>query len=152
MMNRRTLTIGLGAGLVLAACGGPEGPGTLTLRAQAAPGANPGPDGTDRPLALTLLQLDAASAFQAADFFALQDPSEALGTSLLQADRIVLPPGGSEARTLAIVPGAQVIGVVANYREPSGKAFRATAPAPTPGEAASLIVSAGPGGVTLRPA
>ena len=62
MLTRRTLTIGLGASLTLAACAGPEGPGTLTLRAQAAPGANPGPDGTDRPLALTLLQLDGPAA------------------------------------------------------------------------------------------
>ena len=153
MIERRALLAGSAAALALAGCGAepPPGPGTLTVRAQAGPGANPGPDGSDRPLTLTVVQLDSPAAFQAADFFALQDPSAALGASLLQSDRIVLPPGESASRAIAVQQGAQVIGVIANYRSPAGKTFRATTAAPASGNA-GLIVSVGADGVALRSA
>jgi type VI secretion system protein VasD len=154
MIDRRSILMGGGAValLALAGCGGPPpeappGPGSVTVAATAAAGANPGPDGAGRPLTLTLLQLRAPGAFAAADFYALQSPAGALGADLVSATQVVLGPGGSGSATLALDPGTTAIGVVAGFRDPSGKVFRATIPV-APTDVFTLNVSVGASGVT----
>lgn len=111
---------------------------------------NPAPDGTDRPLTLTVVQLLGTGNFDGADFFSLQDPAAALGAELARQDQIVLAPGGTASKTVAIQDGVSAVGVIAGFRDPSGKTFRSRIPAP--GGASGLIVSVGPGGLSLAAA
>lgn len=120
---RRAFLIG-GGTLLLVACA-PAGPGSVTLVAQGTAGMNPGPDGADRPLTLQVLQLRGAGAFDGADFFALQDPAKALGGDLVKADTIVLAPGGKATKTVTLEATTALIAVVAGFRDPAGKQFRA---------------------------
>jgi len=59
---RREMMIGGGAALLLAGC--MDTPGALTVSAQGSAGMNPGPDGADRPLTLTVVQLRSTAAFR----------------------------------------------------------------------------------------
>lgn len=150
-IDRRTMLAGTGAGLVLVLAGCTPGPGALTVSAQGSAGMNPGPDGADRPLTLTILQLRGSAAFDGADFYALQDPQAALGGDLVKADQIVLAPGGTASKVIGMETGVAVIGVVAGFRDPGGKSFRARTGAPASGDA-GIIVKVGPGGVSLTAA
>lgn len=127
MIDRRGFLVGSAALGALAGCGAeaPPGPGSVTIVAQAAPGMNPATDGTDRPLNLHVVQLRAAGAFDAADFFALQDPAAALGGDLVKADQLVVPPGGTVSRAIGLDTATTMIGVIAGFRDPGGKIFRA---------------------------
>ena len=136
---------GITATLTLSAC---TSPGTLTVSAQGAPGANPGADGVERPLTIFLLQMSGTGAFDSADFFALQDPATALGGELVKADQIVLTPGGTTSKVLTMQPGTTVVGIAAAFRSPAGKQFRAKTPAP--GNDAGIIISVGPSGIRLQ--
>ncbi|MFP3427639.1 type VI secretion system lipoprotein TssJ, partial [Pseudoalteromonas sp. SIMBA_162] len=69
------------------------------------------------PIVLKVFQLRAASAFDGADFFSLQDkPENILGADLLGTDRVILRPG--ESRTLHYRGNVEAgaIGVIAEYR------------------------------------
>lgn len=149
MTERRTFLWGAAAAALVAGCGGPAGPGTLTVEAQGSAGMNAGPDGTDRPLTLTVVQLTSAAAFDTADYFALQDPAAALGPSLLKADQIVVQPGTPASLAIPVQPTAALIGVIAGYRDPAGKVFRAKTAAPAEGDAA-IIVAVTASGITLQ--
>ncbi len=146
-LNRRIFIGGAAATLTISAC---KKPGTLTVSAQGMPGANPGSDGQERPLTIFLLQMSGTSAFDSADFFALQDPSAALGSELVKADQIVLTPGDVTTKTLTMEPTTTVVGVVAAFRDPAGKQFRAKTPAPS--NNAGVILSVGPSGLQLQDA
>lgn len=148
-LDRRTLLAGGGAALLLTGCN--PAPASVTLSAQGAPGMNPGSDGSDRPLTLSILQLRGAAAFDGSDFYALQDPAGALGADLAKADQIVLAPGGSASRVIGVEPGVSLIGVVANFRSPAGKVFRARTAAPASGNL-GLIAQVGPAGLSLTSA
>lgn len=147
-IDRRTIILGGGALVGLSGCMGGSKAVALTVSAQGAAGMNPGPDGSDRPLTLTVVQLKSAGAFDGADFFALQDPSAALGGDLLRSDQIVVAPGNASSKTLGIETGATVIGIVAGFRTPAGKKYRAKIAAPTSN--AGLIVSVGGSGISLK--
>ena len=145
---RRALLVG-GSALLLVACA-PAGPGAVTLVAQGAAGMNPGPDGADRPLTLQVLQLRGAGAFDGADFFALQNASAALGGDLVKADTIALAPGGKVTKAITLDPTTALIAVVAGFRDPAGKQFRAKSPvSPTDSVTFALDVSAS--GIKLTP-
>lgn len=146
--TRRNFVLGAGATLILTACG-PGGPGSISISAQGSAGMNPGPDGSDRPLTLTIVQLKGPGAFDTSDYFALQDPAKALGGDLLKADQMVVEPGKAAAKVIALEAGATVIGVIAGYRSPAGKTFRAKTAAKNN---AKLNVSVGSGGIQLSPA
>lgn len=150
MIDRRELMIGGAALWGLAACGGPAGPGAVTVNASAGAGMNPGPDGADRPLTLTVVQLRSSAAFDGADVFALQDPATALGADLVKADQIALAPGASETKVIPLDPTTTVIGVIAGYRDPAGKAFRAKAGV-DPTATVAFNVSVTSSGVTMAP-
>ena len=145
--NRRIFLGGMGAALVLAGC---KGPAMLSVAAQAAPGANPGADGADRPLTVFVMQMSGSSAFDSADFFALQDPASALGGELVKLDQLVLAPGGSASTVLTIQPNTTVVGISAAFRDPAGKQFRAKTPAPSGN--AGVLVAVGPSGIQLQDA
>lgn len=153
MMNdsgipRRAFLIGSGT-LLLVACT-PAGPGSVTLVAQGAAGMNPGPDGADRPLTLQVLQLRGAGAFDGADFFALQSAATALGADLVKADTIALAPGGKATKILTLDPTTALIAVVAGFRDPGGKQFRAkSSVSPTDSVTFALDVTAS--GIKLTP-
>ena len=68
-MDRRAFLATAAAAGLLSACGGkekPPGPAVVTVNAAGQPGMNPAPDGTDRPVTLTLLRLKDVGAFNAA--------------------------------------------------------------------------------------
>ncbi len=138
IIKRRTFIICGASAAGLFACGD-AGPGTITVAATMAAGANPGPDGTDRPLTLTFLALNATDAFDAADVLALQDPETALGPTLLRVDRLALAPGGSGMLDIPVAPGATSLGVIAGFRDVGGKTFRTTAPIPSSGDMSVTI-------------
>jgi type VI secretion system protein VasD len=147
---RRAFLIAGGAFVLVAACA-PSGPGVVTLVAQGSAGMNPGPDGADRPLTLQVLQLRGAGAFDGADFFALQSPATALGGDLVKADTITLAPGGKATKAVTLEPTTALIAIVAGFRDPGGKQFRAkSSVSPTDSVTFQLDVTAG--GIKLTPA
>lgn len=145
---RRAFLIG-GSALLLVACA-PAGPGSVTIVAQGAAGMNPGPDGADRPLTLQVLQLRGSGAFDGADFFGLQTASATLGGDLVKADTITLAPGGKATKTIALEATTSMIAVVAGFRDPAGKQFRAkSSVSPTDTVTFALDVTAS--GIKLTP-
>ncbi|MCK0094138.1 type VI secretion system lipoprotein TssJ [Yoonia sp. F2084L] len=139
IITRRTLIIAGISTAGLAACGA-EQPGTISVSASMAAGANPGPDGADRPLTVTLLELNATDAFDGADVLSLQDPETALGATLLRSDQLVLSPGGSGTLDIPVVAGATALGIVAGFRDASGKIFRTTTALPASGDVSVNIM------------
>ncbi|MFO1203034.1 MAG: type VI secretion system lipoprotein TssJ [Tabrizicola sp.] len=147
-VSRRSILIG-GSALLLVSCA-PAGPGAVTIVAQGAAGMNPGPDGADRPLTLQVLQLRGAGAFDGADFFGLQNASATLGGDLVKADTITLAPGGKATKTIALEATTAIIAVVAGFRDPAGKQFRAkSSVSPTDSVTFALDVTAS--GIKLTP-
>lgn len=146
-IDRRQFLVAAGAAAALAGCGPTP---ALTVSAQGVAGMNPGPDGADRPLALTVVQMRGTGAFDAADFFALQDPAAALGGEFVKADQIVLTAGTPVSRVIAIEQGVSAVGIVAGFRDPGGKVFRAKTAAPA--GPAGVIVSVSPSGIALSSA
>lgn len=147
LIERRNFVVG-GVGLLaLSACGGPA-PVVLAVKASGAAGMNPGPDGADRAVTLRILQMKGSGAFDGADYFALQDPAAALGGDLVKSDQLVLAPGGSAASSIPVEAGTTVIGVIAGFRDPAGKKFRAKVAAP--GKSAGLNISVSGSGVSLQ--
>jgi type VI secretion system protein VasD len=145
---RRAFLIG-GGSLLIVACA-PAGPGAVTIVAQGAAGMNPGPDGADRPLTLQVLQLRGSGAFDGADFFGLQNASATLGGDLVKADTITLAPGGKATKTVALEATTAIIAVVAGFRDPAGKQFRAkSSVSPTDSVTFALDVTAS--GIKLTP-
>lgn len=147
MIDRRLFLLATAA---LAACT-PAGPGAATLRATARAGMNPGPDGADRPVTLQVVQMRGSGAFDSADAFALQAPATALGADFIRADVITLAPGGSVSKAIPFDPATAVLGVVAGFRDPSGKTFRAKV-AVDPTSSPGFAVDVGPSGLSLIPA
>lgn len=145
---RRAFLIG-GSAFLLVACA-PAGPGAVTIVAQGTAGMNPGPDGADRPLTLQVLQLRGSGAFDGADFFGLQTASATLGGDLVKADTITLAPGGKATKTIALEATTAIIAVVAGFRDPAGKQFRAkSSVSPTDSVTFALDVTAS--GIKLTP-
>ena len=138
-----------GTALLVTACA-PAGPGSVTLVAQGTAGMNPGPDGADRPLTLQVLQLRGAGAFDGADFFALQSPATALGADLVKADTIALAPGGKATKTITLDPTTALIAVVAGFRDPAGKQFRAKSSV-SPSDSVTFKLDVTAGGIKLTP-
>jgi type VI secretion system protein VasD len=145
---RRAFLIG-GSAVLLVACA-PAGPGSVTLVAQGTTGMNPGPDGADRPLTLQVLQLKGAGAFDGADFFGLQSAAATLGGDLVKADTITLAPGGKATKTISLDPSTSLIAVVAGFRDPAGKQFRAKSPV-SPTDAVTFALDVTASGIKLTP-
>jgi len=150
MPDRRAFLILTGTAGLLAACGGgPPGPASVAVNVAGQPGMNPGPDGTDRPVTVSILRLRDAGAFNSADFFALQDPATALAADLVGMDQVAVPPGGSAAQAVTMEPEATQLGLIALLRDPAGKVWRTAVPV-APGSTVSANVTLGPGGLALQ--
>ncbi|MDX8352700.1 type VI secretion system lipoprotein TssJ [Cognatiyoonia sp. IB215182] len=147
ILTRRYFILSGTSAAALAACGD-AGPGTISVAASMAAGANPGPDGSDRPLTLSFFSLNAQDAFDAADVLALQDPETALGGTLLRADQLALAPGGAGTLDIPVPVGATTLGVIAGFRDVSGKTFRTTTAIPASGDL-SLTIAVSPTGLAL---
>lgn len=135
--TRRNLILSSGSFVVLSGClSGDPVPGSILASANMTDGANPGPDGSGRPLTVTLVQLRSTDGFASADFAALQDPASALAADLVRADTLVLAPGGTAqgAFPVEVQQGASALGIVAGFREPGGKVFRLTQSLPAAGD------------------
>lgn len=148
LLTKRTFLITGGAAL-LTACMGPAA-SSLNISAQGAAGMNPGADGQDRPVTLTVIQMTGSGAFDSADYVSLQDPQAALGSEYLRADQIVLAPGGTATKVIPVEPTAGVVGVVGGFIDPAGKQVRTRIAAPK--GASGVIISVGPGGIALTQA
>lgn len=148
MIDRRDFITGGAAILVLASC--TPAAGAVTIAASSAAGANPGPDGVDRPLTLQVVQMKGTGAFDGADFFALQSPQAALGAEFIKADQIVLAPGASATKTIPLDPATTAIGIIGGFRSPAGKVFRVKSAVSAKAKA-GFAVSAGAGGLSLAP-
>ena len=146
--TRRNFLVGAGALAVLAACG--PNAASLTIRARGVSGMNPGPDGQDRPLILQVVQMTGTGAFDGADFFSLQDPKTALGGEFVAVKQIALQPGRPATANIPIAAGASVVGIVAGFRDPTGKVFRVKTPAPA--GTAGIIVSVQSSGLSVQAA
>ncbi|MEP5761883.1 MAG: type VI secretion system lipoprotein TssJ [Litoreibacter sp.] len=145
LIDRRLFVIGSTTTLALSGClGGPKAT-VLSVKAQGAAGMNTGPDGNDRPVTVTILQLRSATGFDSADYFSLQNPSATLGTDLIKSNQLVLAPQGSANLAIPIEADATVIGIVAGFRDPAGKQFRNKIGAP--GSSAGLTINVSSGGV-----
>lgn len=144
ILDRRIFLTGATATFALSGCMDAAAP-SLTIKAQGAAGMNRGPDGADRPVTLNIIQMRSSSAFDGSDYFALQDPSTALGGDLVRIDQIVVAPGGSASKTITIQPDTTVIGITGGFRDPAGKQFRVKTAAP--GANAGALIAVGPGGL-----
>lgn len=146
-IHRRTLLASGAAVLALAACGGEKPPTVLSVTASGAKGMNPGPDGADRPVTLTVLQMSGSGKFNAADYYALQDPAAALGADLLRADQIVLSPGAPASKAITVEAGATAIGVLAGFRTPTGRNTRQLVTVPP--KSTTMTISVGAKGLSV---
>ena len=118
MRRRSSGFIVLGCALLLPGCGATERAAAVpyAIAVDVAPDVNPDLNRKPSPIVLKVFQLRAASAFDGADFFSLQDkPENILGADLLGTDRVILRPG--ESRTLHyrgnVEAGAIGVGAVA---------------------------------------
>lgn len=114
---------------ILSACGSVDRhvPLPYAVTFDVAADVNPDIRGRPSPIVLKVFQLKSASAFESAEFFALQDkPDNALGAQLLSVDRMILRPG--EVRTIRYTGNAEAraIGIVAEYRSLETNRWRLT--------------------------
>ena len=150
-MDRRAFLAAAAASGLMAACAKkPPGPAVIAVAVTGAPGMNPGPDGADRPVTLSLLRLKDAGAFNSADMFALlEDPATVLAADLIGVDQLAVAPGGKAAKTITFEPEAKQLGLLASLRDPAGKVWRLATPV-APGMAATANVTLGPQGIELK--
>ena len=137
------------SGLALAGCMGPAS-NNMSVSVQGRAGMNPGPDGKDRPVTVTILQMSGTSAFDSADYVSLQSPSSALGSELVKADQIVVTPGTPVSKVIPVQAGVSAIGIVGGFRDASGKVVRKKIAAPT--KDSGLVIGVGSGGISVTAA
>ena len=101
-----------------AGCVTPPPPTVVNLALAAAPDANPDSAGRPSPVVVRIYQLAAPAEFQQADFFALYDQAaQTLGPNLVGTDEVALAPGQAQTVTVTLKPGAEVLGLIASYRD-----------------------------------
>ncbi len=148
MIKRREFLISTCALGVVSACGGPPGPAGVTVNLTGITGLNPAEDGTDRPLTVSLLRLRSIDAFNNADFFALQSPAASLASDLVGMDQVAISAGGLITKSISFEGDALFLGIVAGFREPASKTYKASLPI-KPGASVNADITVGPTGLTL---
>ncbi|UYV37349.1 type VI secretion system lipoprotein TssJ [Rhodobacteraceae bacterium D3-12] len=143
--DRRTFIFTGIAGLGLAGC--VPSAANLAVSVQGKAGMNRGSDGQDRPVTVTILQMTGSSAFDAADYVSLQNPSSALGAELVKSDQIVISGTTPVSRVIPVQAGASMIGVVGGFISPSGKVVRRKIAAPA--KSAGLIIGVSSSGISV---
>ena len=150
-LNRRAFLATSAAAALLAACGGPPKPATVTVAATGGAGMN-ARGGADRPVTVSILRLKDAGAFNTADYFALQeDAAGALGVDLVGMDQLAVAPGGTASKTVTMEPEATTLGLMAALIDPAGKIWRTTVPV-KPGSNVTINVALGPSGLAVTTA
>ena len=123
--RRRVLLYGM-AGL-LAGCSSTASriphPYAIELAADAQ--VNPDVRGRPSPVQITVYELRAAHAFQAASYFALTDnPTATLGEALIDTEQVMLQPGQTHVITRAGSLQGRMIGIIAGYRDLDATVWR----------------------------
>jgi len=142
-IGRRILLL-LPAAALLARCAGAPEPAELALSINAGPDQNPDPAGQPTAVAIRLYQLASAAAFARADVFALSEHEAAtLGTDGLGSEEIDVAPGESRVVRHPLKPGAQILGVVALFRDIDNAVWRAQASLKPSGTTKLSLTTAG---------
>lgn len=114
---------------------------------EAVASVNPDSLGRPSPLQVKIFQLSAKDKFEAADYFALSDASEAtLGADMLGVQAMMLSPGDHKPYEGEFDPATRFIGVIAGYREIHQAQWRAIVEMPEK----SLLKLNKRGGVTIK--
>lgn len=122
---------------------------TVTLTLAAAADGNPDAQGRASPVVARFYALKTPTAFEAADFFSLQDKDQAtLSADLVQREEVVLRPGERKSFRLKLAADVSTLGFMGAYRDLNHARWRQTL-ALTPGTAVDLTVSYGARGITL---
>lgn len=136
------------AAFALAACAA-KPPEDVQIKGsiEAVASVNPDSLGRPSPLQVKIFQLGAKDKFEAADYFALSDASEAtLGADMLGVQAIMLSPGDRKPYEGVFDPETRFIGVIAGYREIHQAQWRAIVEMPEK----SLLKLNKRGGVTIK--
>ena len=125
--HRSTFLIATIVAIMLAACA-PSPPkdvklsGTITAAAD----VNLDPEGRPSPIVVRIYQLQSATKFNNADFFALYDDAAgALGADMIAFDEFTLRPGQSLDYEAQVKPSAKSVGVIAAFRDINSAQWRA---------------------------
>jgi type VI secretion system protein VasD len=127
--------------LTLAACTSyepkPKEPLQLDLTIRAAPDANPDDQGRAAPIFVRIYELKTDGAFNAADFYSLQDKDKTvLADDLVKRDQFQLRPGEHVRVTRTANPASKTLGILAAYRDLPHAVWRTVYPLPlTPDKA-----------------
>ena len=114
---------------------------------EAVESVNPDSLGRPSPLQVKIFQLGAKDKFEAADYFALADSSEAtLGADMLGVQAMMLSPGEHKPYEGEFDPATRFIGVIAGYREIHQAQWRAVVEMPEK----SLMKMMKRGGVIIK--
>ena len=138
----------IAAWFTLVACAA-KPPEDVTLKGsiEAVASVNPDSLGRPSPLQVKIFQLGAKDKFEAADYFALSDASEAtLGADMLGVQAMMLTPGEHRPYEGEFDPGTRYIGVIAGYREIHQAQWRAVVEMPE----RSLMKMMKRGGVIIK--
>ncbi|WP_296229279.1 type VI secretion system lipoprotein TssJ [Ralstonia sp. UBA689] len=115
--------------LLLGACASgdpsPKEATRLELTLNAASTVNPDDQKRPAPIAVRLYELKTDGAFNAADFFTLQDKDKTvLADDLVKRDQYLLRPGEHVTLARPIDPAATTLGVLAAYRDLPNSVWR----------------------------
>lgn len=118
------------ASLGLIGCGRnqPQQPQTkLQITIFADSSINPNEDGTPSPVVVRVYSLKSDAAFNQADYFDLLDnDTDALGADLIEKQEVELKPGDQTVLDRPTTQEAEVIGVIAGFRDISAAQWRTT--------------------------
>lgn len=125
----------LASALVFAACASgtptPKEAAWLDLSVNAAPTVNPDDRNRAAPIVVSLYELKTDGAFNAADYFTLQDKDKAvLADDLVTREQFQLRPGEHRTIRRKADPQATALGIVAAYRDLPNSVWRAVYPLP----------------------
>jgi type VI secretion system protein VasD len=127
----RTRWFGLAAILAVAGCAKapvvePPPPVTVAITLAASGDVNPDAGGRASPLVVRVYELTDASAFMAADFFALwSQEAQVMAATPAKRQEFTLAPNGTATVTLHLEPNVQQIGVAAAFRDIRNSNWRA---------------------------
>jgi type VI secretion system protein VasD len=129
----------------------PPPPVTVTITLTAGADVNPDAGGRASPLALRVYELSDATAFMAADFFALwNQEAQVMAATPAKRRDFTLAPNGTATVTLQLEPNVQQLGVAAAFRDIRNSNWRAlVAVSQDPQAPRSLQMNVRAGGKTV---
>lgn len=140
-MRPITFTTAVASALLCAACASgaptPKDPLMLDLAVRAASTVNPDDRNRAAPIVVRVYELKTDGAFNAADYFTLQDKDKTvLADDLVAREQFQLRPGEQRSIRRKADPAASVLGIVAAYRDLPHSVWRAVYPLPPARDAA----------------